>query len=428
MLYYGMLMMFVAVAIGFRNNDGDIVIGGSYNASMASALAHQTAQMGFDYWNERSSCGPAHHNGLVICCANVCGGVFAVYRFSFSLCLFFAFLLLCTLGTTTFGARAHRGFWFLKLFVLLALVFSSIYVDNSAMATYREVARYASFFFLIIQAYLLIDFGYGLNNWLADLDEKDADYDGFCTYKMGLIAISIITYAVSITLWILEANWFGASGCAPQQTMIALTIVFNVFLSLISCTKYCPHGTLLVSSIITAYTTFELYSALASHPDAHCNASSGSSVPESIVGYFIFIVAMGSMAASAYGATSSKDALIGKSSTSMGNADLTVALEGGNAASDANDGDDKTDVSAESWWYYHMMMVLVSLYFAMLITDWSTQPMDEAPHTHEDWNHSLAVFWIKISAQWVCLLMYGWTLLAPYLLRDCRDFGVEFDL
>jgi hypothetical protein len=112
----------------------------------------------------------------------------------------------------------------------------------------------------------------------------------------------------------------------------------------------------------------------------------------------------------------------------MGNADLTVALEGGNAASDANDGDDKTDVSAESWWYYHMMMVLVSLYFAMLITDWSTQPMDEAPHTHEDWNHSLAVFWIKISAQWVCLLMYGWTLLAPYLLRDCRDFGVEFDL
>ena len=39
----------------------------------------------------------------------------------------------------------------------------------------------------------------------------------------------------------------------------------------------------------------------------------------------------------------------------------------------------------------------------------------------------IATFWVKVGSQWACLLMYAWTLLAPYLLRESRDFGIEFD-
>ena len=70
------------------------------------------------------------------------------------------------------------------------------------------------------------------------------------------------------------------------------------------------------------------------------------------------------------------------------------------------------------------MMVACSLFMAMLITNWSVQPTNQGLDV---FSVSYESFWIKIVAQWVCLLMYAWTLLAPYLMREHRDFGVEFD-
>jgi len=40
---------------------------------------------------------------------------------------------------------------------------------------------------------------------------------------------------------------------------------------------------------------------------------------------------------------------------------------------------------------------------------------------------SLFFLFLQLLSQWLCLIIYGWTLLAPYLLRDYRDFGIEFD-
>jgi len=62
---------------------------------------------------------------------------------------------------------------------------------------------------------------------------------------------------------------------------------------------------------------------------------------------------------------------------------------------------------------------------AMLLSDWSTQPINEP--AHGQYMASLSSFWVKIVSQWICLLMYAWTLLAPYLLRNVRDFGIDFD-
>ena len=140
-------------------------------------------------------------------------------------------------------------------------------------------------------------------------------------------------------------------------------------------------------------------------------------------------------------------------------------------------------------WYYHVMMIACSLYMSMLLTDWSNMPAEENgvpaiemleqvgrrwrpgrgvvgwqrrrtegeagvafcthadqaaalqlsvlpnyPHPHSRlqvretrYGVDLVSFWVKILSQWVCLIMYGWTLLAPYCLRDVRDFGVEFE-
>ena len=47
----------------------------------------------------------------------------------------------CTIGTSRFGARVHRGLWFGKAFVLLGLLVATLFVDNSAMAAYLQVSN-----------------------------------------------------------------------------------------------------------------------------------------------------------------------------------------------------------------------------------------------------------------------------------------------
>ena len=65
------------------------------------------------------------------------------------------------------------------------------------MAAYREVARVVSFFFLVLQILLLIDFGYRTNEWLVELDEA-SDYEGFCSWKIVLLVAAVVMCALSI--------------------------------------------------------------------------------------------------------------------------------------------------------------------------------------------------------------------------------------
>lgn len=304
------------------------------------------------------------------------------------------------------------------------------------MAAYRDFARVASCLFLVVQILLLIDFGYRCNEWLVEMDEKSESESPCWNWKMAILAGAFALYSCSIAMWVLESNFFGKlqplsggamppqdASCAPQQAIISLTIIVTIALSIVSCTKIAPHGTLLTSAVVTIYASYLCYSALASHPDPSCNPwadRKDGSVTDLLVGFIVFAI---SMASTAWSLTGSKEAFIGKAS---GN-DLTASLETGGSSSDAtpspND-DDEEAVGPESWWYYHLMMVVCSFYMAMLLTDWSTQSVDQHAGAH---SVSILSFWVKILSQWVCLAMYAWTLLAPYLLRNVRDFGVEFD-
>jgi hypothetical protein len=352
-------------------------------------------------------------------------------------------------GSSRFGAKVHRGFWFVKFFTLFALLVSTLFIDNDVMEGYRNAARYLSFLFLLMQILLLIEFGYTWNEKWVQYDEA-SESESCCGWKLAIIVSAAVLNIGALVMWILAYLQFGHSGCPVQQTMISLTLILTIFLTVISCTKIAPHGTLLTSSVVTAYTTYLCWSALASHPDEQCNPfanRNSNSISDMLIG---LLVAAISMAHTAWCATGSKDALIGKEPGS----DLTQTLEDGTTkeTSSTQDGDkaDEEVVGAESWWYYHLMMVACSMYMAMLLTDWSVQPAEingvpavhlgaqppaltfgaapAAPPAHGlSYGTSLISFWVKIVSQWICLLIYGWTLLAPYLCREYRDFGVEFD-
>jgi len=255
--------------------------------------------------------------------------------------------------------------------------------------------------------------------------DEDCESESCCGWRLAILVSAGVLYIGSIAMWVVLYVQFGHKGCPVQQTLVSLTLILSIFLTVVSCTKFAPHGTLLTSAVVTAYATYLCYSGLASHPDTTCNPyanRSSASISDMLVGMLLTALAM---AATAWSSTNNnnKDKLMGSN--------LAEPLESGTATEGLTAG--ASEEEEESWWYYHLMMVACSLYTAMLLTDWSVQPwqINGVPAIKEDDAHhygtSLGSFWVKIASQWICLLMYAWTLLAPYCLREYRDFGVEFD-
>ena len=55
------------------------------------------------------------------------------------------------------------------------------------------------------------------------------------------------------------------------MSLITLTLLVTVSLTIVSCSKLAPHGTILTSAVVTLYASYLCYSALASNPDKQCN-------------------------------------------------------------------------------------------------------------------------------------------------------------
>jgi len=145
---------------------------------------------------------------------------------------------------------------------------------------------------------------------------------------------------------------------------------------------------------------------------------------EMVFGLVVFAV---SMASTAVSATGGKEAIVGRSESAAG--DLEKPLDEAPNSTD----DEEDEIQPESHWYYHVMMAMCALYMAMLLTSWGSSPADFPGIPYEGYQDDSAKgdvsdfsFWVKIISQWVCFLVYAWTLLAPYLLRNHRDFGIDF--
>merc|ERR1711916_106261 len=66
-----------------------------------------------------------------------------------------------------------------------------------------------------------------------------------------------------------------------------------------------------------------------------------------------------------------------------------------------------------------VVFLLISSYYAMVLTNWATERDGDNVSSQKEGE---AAMWLQATAQWICLLMYIWTLVAPDIFPD-RDFG-----
>lgn len=439
LVYCLTLMVGAIVAVSLRYGGVDLNVGAVVGIS------------GVSICTDSASCDRAAFQ-FSICDDHNCKGYWAVYRIAFSLSGFFLLMAVGTACRCAASEYLHRGFWFAKALLLLGIVAGSIFAPNEMFGYYAWVARFVAPLFLLYQIMLYIDFGYTLN---AKLVQKDDDAHLFCgcsndsgrAYKIVNLVLAFALLVGSLTAIGVMYAAYPLEGCPFNTLAITTTLLFGLINTAISLSAVAEHGSLLTSCLILAYTTWLCYAALSAFPVDACNPAfdpsrevtdEGSHVGMLIVSCLIAGVSiaylayrMGSRAigANAFSGGESKAPAIemanqgaggagGAGGASAGADQVTIQVAG---AGDSAAADGIT--APESYLRYHLTMFIISMYMSMLLTDWGV-PGEHHSASGQTYSVGYASAWLQLGTNWVCSLLYFWTLIA---VKACpnRDFGAD---
>ncbi|NXQ07972.1 SERC2 protein, partial [Vidua macroura] len=351
----------------------------------------------------------------------------AVYRMGFAMAAFFclfAVLMVCVRSSKDPRAALQNGFWFFKFLVLVGITVGAFYIPDGAFTSvWFYFGVVGSFLFILIQLVLLIDFAHSWSQrWLRNADEGSAKgwYAALCTVTFIFYAASIVAVAL------LYVYYTKPEGCTEGKAFISINLILCLIVSVVSILPKIqeaqPHSGLLQASLITLYTIYVTWAALANVPSQRCNPtllvrnSTGTATEPltawwdapSIVGLVIFILCtlFISLRSSDHPQVN-KLMLTEESGAGAGAGAGPGGARGGCSSGITPRGGCSSGVTP--WGGCSSRVTALG---------WLQQPDESLQVLRSPWT----AVWVKICSSWAGLLLYLWTLVAPLLLPD-RDFS-----
>jgi hypothetical protein len=389
-----------------------------------------------------------------VCSSQECYGQEGVYRISSAMCVFFGIHALCMLGKATRGL--HYKWWCFKILLLVVLILIFFLIPNSPFDVYGMIARVVSAIFLVLQIIILIEFAYSANEWLLS-DEHLGNGEGATKWYIIDAGCAFLLYGASVVVCVFCFLWFTSPhACGLETAFIVVTILLTVGVTAVSI-LFSEHGNILASGVLTLYSFYLCYSSLTSDPSSCNSLASSESTAQVVIGIAIAAVAVSyagwnlSNASTIFGIeeedqdehTCSRDIPLldlrqappeaeaeeDKTKKPMAEAagdasgsDLEKGKEKEERKEPANNGVEtaKEERLRKRDLKFHVVMAACCMYMAMVITSWGTDSTSGVSASPYDL--SQIAMWIKIASQWMAILLYLWTLIAPRLFPD-REFS-----
>uniref|UniRef100_A0A7R9X0V1 Serine incorporator n=2 Tax=Craspedostauros australis TaxID=1486917 RepID=A0A7R9X0V1_9STRA len=374
-----------------------------------------------------------------------CAGQAGVYRSAFSSTLFF---ILAAIGVAC-KPSANREAWIAKytLFFFLELLMCFIPNEPLFLDVYLNIGRVGAALFIFIQQVILVDLAFNWNDsWVERSNKAEAEEVGSGrNWLIAIVVSAAMMFITSFVGWGLMIHYF--AGCPDNNAFIAITIVLCVIITGAQLSG--GEGSLLASSLITLYATSLCYSAVSKNPDRDCNPFLGE---DDFLGIFIgvgfTVVALGyagwSFTADQTFNRDSQDEIENsnfdyRKKTETTNPDgerkvtgvVTYGANnedaggdeespsgGQNRSGSAGDEEAVPNTFSNSW-RLNVILAIVSCWFAMSLTGWGAIKSGGTAANPQVGDVSM---WMIIVSQWLVLLMYLWTLIAPRVFPD-RDFS-----
>ncbi|NXM09363.1 SERC2 protein, partial [Tyrannus savana] len=346
----------------------------------------------------------------------------AVYRMGFAMASFFclfAVLMVCVRSSKDPRAALQNGFWFFKFLALVGITVGAFYIPDGAFTSvWFYFGVVGSFLFILVQLVLLVDFAHSWSQlWLRKASESNAKgwYAALCTVTFVLYAASIAAVAL------LYVYYTKPQGCTEGKALISINLLLCLIVSVVSILPKIqeaqPHSGLLQASLITLYTIYVTWAALANVPSKQ-DVVWVRARPKGTRGVWSDrkLSAMPNPHPSPRSLRSSDHPQVNK---------LMLTEEGGRGAGPgeaAEPGphrayDNEQDGVSYNYTFFHLCLLLAALYIMMTLTNWY-RPDESLQVLRSPWT----AVWVKICSSWAGLLLYLWTLVAPLVLPD-RDFS-----
>jgi len=365
-----------------------------------------------------------------------CAGQAGVYRSAFSALVFFVLAAIAV----TCKRTANREAWPAKYVLFLFLVLGMCFVPNEPLFldVYLNIARIGAIFFILFQQIVFVDLAHNWNDgWVEKSDQAEAEETGSGQKWLVAILVSAASlFVFSIVGWGLLFHFFG--GCGTNVAFISVTIILSVVVTAAQLSG--TEGSLLSSSLISAYATMQCYNAVTRNPDPECNPHLGEDdVLSIVIGVGLTVVSLGYV-----GWSTTADSTLGRSDdddvegeemvkpvatgSTEGNGRIggvvtnyqsTKVEEAEEAVERADNSDDNVPNIFSNNWKLNISLALVTCWFSMALTGWGSIQADGDVANPQVGKVNM---WIIIASQWVALLLYAWTLVAPRLFPD-RDFS-----
>lgn len=394
------------------------------------------------FFSIKAGCSPDGESSLADCF-----GLQSVFRISFALAAFYLFSAIASAFSTGF----HLHLWGLKFLLWLALIILSFFIPYNFFAGYVQLARVVSVLFLVVQVVILIDFAYKVHEALAVRVERmqshlEQEYatvglcqNGWKFIYLGVV-LTLLSASCAVLFWLFHFVNKNPVNCSEDKLFLAITFISGVVLTLMSASRYFGQRGTVAPSVLFAYCTWMVWSAMTSNPKVGCAPIQydGSSKWAPAVGILISTAAFMWMA---YSSTSSVPGVVASKSeetkpaaTSQSTATPLLTGDGAAAPTTVTRGESKTEHAdeehasstpgpakphADRYWVFHLVMVLGAMYMSMVLSNWQT---DANKATYVSNNVDKTTMWLKIASEWIAIVMFAWTLVAPRIFPD-RDFS-----
>jgi len=384
-----------------------------------------------------------------------CAGNAGVYRPTFLSTLYF----LINAVATRFVPTLNREAWPAKYTLLCFGLVVTVFMPNAPLFTgfYLWLARFGAAIFVILQQIILIDVAYNWNDdWVERANESDRlSFGSGSGWLHAIVGICVALYISSITcIGLMYKHYTGKSddewedpdegppSCAGNTWVITMTLLGILGITALQLLGT-SEGSLLTSGVISLYAVYLCFTIVSKNPLSHCNPRLGEDNVWGItIGLLLTTVSLiwTGWSWSAEPRLMSVDSLqsakavtpirtgLAEDAEMAAALNLDVPLVNGEEAGTA--GMVTTGVSSaresealKEVWKLNVVLALISCYVAMILTGWGTIDAIDL-ETHNAANPTVGRVNMAILgvSQWLALLLYGWTLIAPALFPD-RDFS-----
>jgi len=337
----------------------------------------------------------------VALCSETCSRDGAIYRIGLCLVIFFSvhFFILCIPGT----GRFHTFVFLIKLVLLTALVVWSFWWDSEPIERFRDYARWFSWFFIIIQAFMLINWAFDTHNAMMARVTGDDGQQAEPNVKYAYLGVCFVLIIGSFALIVLFFSEYTGSSCSNMKVILSITIVFSIVEILLS--YYMEHGNGFVASVVMVYVTYLNFQALATNTSSTCENPTWSEDVPMYTGFVILIATL-----SYIGYETRLLSVEEREEVKRENADIE---SGEKSAAVAHNHPSMRKLNR----FFHLNMTLGSFYVTMIMTKWGDDGTIDSR-----WYGESASTWLIASGEWVAMLVYLWVLMAPKMFTD-REFG-----